>query len=66
MSYARLRSNENNYPDIAKIVRCVMPALVAFGRKWRIGSDDLVYPYIVSLCTRFLWYVADITEFPCT
>ena len=33
-----------------------MPALQAFGRKWRIGSDDLVFPNLLSLCIRFIWY----------
>jgi sn1-specific diacylglycerol lipase len=33
-----------------------MPALVAFGRKWRIGSDDLVFPNLASLCVRLLWF----------
>ena len=32
-----------------------MPALRAFGRKWRIGSDDLVFPYVGSIILRFCW-----------
>ena len=32
-----------------------MPALQAFGRKWRIGSDDLVFPYVGSIILRFCW-----------
>lgn len=34
-----------------------MPGLVAFGVKWKIGSDDLVFPFIGSLCNRAIWYV---------
>ena len=29
-----------------------MPALKAFGRRWPFGSDDLVYPGIISCITR--------------
>ena len=35
-----------------------MPALVACGRKWEIGSDDLVLPGIVSILIRTLWLIA--------
>ena len=34
-----------------------MPALVACGRKWEIGSDDLVLPGIVSILIRTLWLI---------
>uniref|UniRef100_A0AC35TT82 Lipase_3 domain-containing protein n=1 Tax=Rhabditophanes sp. KR3021 TaxID=114890 RepID=A0AC35TT82_9BILA len=32
-----------------------MPALVAFGRRWSIGSDDFVFPSIIEASIRFLW-----------
>ena len=31
-----------------------MPAMVACGRRWPIGSDDLVFPGIASLMTRIM------------
>uniref|UniRef100_A0A1X7VJF4 sn-1-specific diacylglycerol lipase n=1 Tax=Amphimedon queenslandica TaxID=400682 RepID=A0A1X7VJF4_AMPQE len=34
-----------------------MPALVAFGMKWRIGSDDLVFPYFFSLLLKLIWFL---------
>lgn len=34
-----------------------MPALVAFNRRWRIGSDDLFFPAAVGLIIRVLWLV---------
>ena len=33
-----------------------MPALVACGRKWEIGSDDLVLPGIASIFLRTFWF----------
>ncbi|KAI9563691.1 hypothetical protein GHT06_011155 [Daphnia sinensis] len=33
-----------------------MPGLVAFGRRWEIGSDDLVLPCLVESFTRMLWF----------
>ncbi|XP_033123784.1 sn1-specific diacylglycerol lipase beta-like [Anneissia japonica] len=35
-----------------------MPALVAFGRRWAIGSDDFVFPGITSVFIRLLWVAA--------
>ncbi|XP_071960319.1 diacylglycerol lipase-beta-like [Antedon mediterranea] len=35
-----------------------MPALVAFGRRWAIGSDDFVFPGITSVFIRLLWLAA--------
>ncbi|XP_033123778.1 sn1-specific diacylglycerol lipase beta-like [Anneissia japonica] len=35
-----------------------MPALVAFNRRWAVGSDDFALPGIVSLLTRFVWMIA--------
>lgn len=32
-----------------------MPALEAFNMKWTIGSDDLVFPYILSIGMKVLW-----------
>ncbi|XP_033630126.1 sn1-specific diacylglycerol lipase beta-like isoform X2 [Asterias rubens] len=35
-----------------------MPALVLFRRRWRIGSDDFVFPGIWSFLFRILWLTA--------
>ena len=32
-----------------------MPALRAFGIKWKVGSDDFVFPYIGSVILRLFW-----------
>ncbi|RMX38306.1 hypothetical protein pdam_00010928 [Pocillopora damicornis] len=32
-----------------------MPALVAFNRRWRIGSDDLFFPAAVGVIVRLVW-----------
>ncbi|XP_078347675.1 diacylglycerol lipase-beta-like isoform X2 [Oculina patagonica] len=32
-----------------------MPALVAFKRRWRIGSDDLFFPAAIGVVVRVLW-----------
>ncbi|XP_020611313.1 sn1-specific diacylglycerol lipase beta-like [Orbicella faveolata] len=32
-----------------------MPALIAFKRRWRIGSDDLFFPAAVGVIVRVLW-----------
>ncbi|GMT37340.1 hypothetical protein PFISCL1PPCAC_28637, partial [Pristionchus fissidentatus] len=34
-----------------------MPALIAFGRRWRIGSDDFVFPGLTEALVRFSWVV---------
>ena len=34
-----------------------MPALIAFKRRWRIGSDDLFFPAAVGVIVRVLWWV---------
>ncbi|VDM61030.1 unnamed protein product [Angiostrongylus costaricensis] len=34
-----------------------MPALVAYGRKWNIASDDFVFPEITEALARLLWMV---------
>ena len=34
-----------------------MPALVACGRHWEFGSDDLVFPGLVSVLLRALWLI---------
>ena len=34
-----------------------MPPLVACGRHWEFGSDDLVFPGVASLITRTLWFI---------
>lgn len=36
---------------------CEMPGLVAFDRRWHIGSDDLFFPAAIGLVIRFCWYV---------
>ncbi|XP_006813555.1 diacylglycerol lipase-beta-like [Saccoglossus kowalevskii] len=35
-----------------------MPGLVACGRRWEIGSDDLVFPGMSSVVIRLAWIVA--------
>ncbi|KAK3601848.1 hypothetical protein CHS0354_041771 [Potamilus streckersoni] len=35
-----------------------MPQLVAFGRRWTIGSDDLVFPGLMEIGLRIIWVVA--------
>ncbi|XP_022092681.1 sn1-specific diacylglycerol lipase beta-like isoform X2 [Acanthaster planci] len=35
-----------------------MPALVLFKRRWRIGSDDFVFPGIWSFGFRIIWLIA--------
>lgn len=37
------------------IFRSKMPQLVAFNRKWAIGSDDFVYPGIGEIVLRCIW-----------
>jgi len=32
-----------------------MPALVAFNRRWQIGSDDLVFVFGGGLLARLFW-----------
>ncbi|XP_041063294.1 diacylglycerol lipase-beta isoform X1 [Carcharodon carcharias] len=34
-----------------------MPGLVAFGRRWSLGSDDLVFPGALELMLRVLWWI---------
>ncbi|XP_078096718.1 diacylglycerol lipase-beta [Mustelus asterias] len=34
-----------------------MPGLVAFGRRWSLGSDDLVFPGAFELLLRVLWWI---------
>ncbi|XP_033123783.1 sn1-specific diacylglycerol lipase beta-like isoform X2 [Anneissia japonica] len=35
-----------------------MPALVAFNRRWAVGSDDFALPFIISLLIRLVWMIA--------
>lgn len=35
-----------------------MPGLVAFGRRWQVGSDDFVFPGLIELLIRLAWLVA--------
>ncbi|CAG7837277.1 unnamed protein product [Allacma fusca] len=35
-----------------------MPALVAFGRRWQIASDDFVFPGFIDLLVRVSWLIA--------
>jgi hypothetical protein len=32
-----------------------MPGLIAFGRKWGIGSDDFVFPGSLEIFFRVIW-----------
>ncbi|XP_048026773.1 diacylglycerol lipase-beta [Megalobrama amblycephala] len=34
-----------------------MPGMVVFGRRWRIASDDLVFPAAFELLIRAVWWV---------
>uniref|UniRef100_A0A0K0E1S5 sn-1-specific diacylglycerol lipase n=1 Tax=Strongyloides stercoralis TaxID=6248 RepID=A0A0K0E1S5_STRER len=34
-----------------------MPALIAFGRRWNIASDDLVFPGFLESFIRFFWFL---------
>lgn len=34
-----------------------MPGMVVFGRRWRIASDDLVFPGAFELFIRALWWI---------
>lgn len=34
-----------------------MPGMVAFGRRWGIASDDLVFPGAFELFVRILWWI---------
>ncbi|TRY83776.1 hypothetical protein DNTS_025261, partial [Danionella cerebrum] len=34
-----------------------MPGLVVFGRRWRIASDDLVFPGAFELSIRAVWWI---------
>lgn len=34
-----------------------MPSLKLFGRKWRIGSDDFVFPSSFEAIIRAGWFV---------
>ncbi|XP_023932665.1 sn1-specific diacylglycerol lipase beta [Lingula anatina] len=34
-----------------------MPGLVAFGRRWGIGSDDLFLPAVIELLVRLSWLI---------
>ncbi|CAL1616674.1 unnamed protein product [Knipowitschia caucasica] len=34
-----------------------MPGMVAFGRRWGIASDDLVFPGAFEMTTRVLWWI---------
>ncbi|XP_056152875.1 diacylglycerol lipase-beta [Lampris incognitus] len=34
-----------------------MPGMVAFGRRWGIASDDLVFPGVFELVVRILWWI---------
>ena len=37
-----------------------MPSLVAVGRRWEFGSDDLVFPGLVAVGIRLLWLVTQL------
>ncbi|CEF63898.1 Sn1-specific diacylglycerol lipase beta [Strongyloides ratti] len=34
-----------------------MPALIAFGRRWNIASDDFVFPGFLESFIRFFWFL---------
>lgn len=37
-----------------------MPSLIAVGRRWEFGSDDLVFPGLVAAGIRLLWLLAQL------
>ena len=37
-----------------------MPALVAFGRRWKVGSDDFLLPGLIDVTVKFCWYAKKI------
>ncbi|KAB7502007.1 Sn1-specific diacylglycerol lipase beta [Armadillidium nasatum] len=40
-----------------------MPSLVVFGRRWRIGSDDFVFPGIFEAVVRAAWLILTLVLF---
>uniref|UniRef100_A0A3B3YM03 Diacylglycerol lipase-beta n=1 Tax=Poecilia mexicana TaxID=48701 RepID=A0A3B3YM03_9TELE len=40
-----------------------MPGMVAFGRRWGIASDDLVFPGSFELLLRVLWWIGTLILF---
>uniref|UniRef100_A0A1A8IQB5 Diacylglycerol lipase-beta n=2 Tax=Nothobranchius TaxID=28779 RepID=A0A1A8IQB5_NOTKU len=40
-----------------------MPGMVAFGRRWGIASDDLVFPGSFELFLRVIWWIGTATLF---
>ncbi|XP_037671177.1 diacylglycerol lipase-beta isoform X1 [Choloepus didactylus] len=38
-----------------------MPGMVLFGRRWAIASDDLVFPGLLELFVRVLWWIGILT-----
>ena len=47
--------SERQVSIVGALRESVMPALRAFGTKWRIGSDDFVFPYVGTILIRFIW-----------
>ncbi|CAG7673194.1 unnamed protein product [Allacma fusca] len=37
-----------------------MPALHLFGRTWRVGSDDFVFPGLIDLLISVIWLIASV------
>ncbi|XP_046448702.1 diacylglycerol lipase-beta-like isoform X2 [Daphnia pulex] len=37
-----------------------MPGLVAFGRRWEVASDDLVFPCLVESFMRMIWFIVTV------
>lgn len=40
-----------------------MPPLVACGRKWEFGSDDLVIPGCVIVLIRLCWLILQVNHY---
>uniref|UniRef100_UPI00358FED08 diacylglycerol lipase-beta-like n=1 Tax=Myxine glutinosa TaxID=7769 RepID=UPI00358FED08 len=40
-----------------------MPGLVVFGRRWRIASDDFVFPVSLELIIRLIWWILTLVLF---
>ena len=40
---------------VVQSVSIAMPQLVAFSRRWTIGSDDFVFPGLMEIVLRIAW-----------
>ncbi|GFX64699.1 sn1-specific diacylglycerol lipase beta [Trichonephila clavipes] len=40
-----------------------MPGIVMFKRRWRIGSDDFVFPALAEFVLRLMWFIVVLVVF---